>query len=60
MTIVRPIDGKKLNVKNLKELLHEDKKYVEFTIIGNNKEWVEAILYNDFIKANPTINIKEI
>jgi len=55
MRILNPNSGTRAEVKDLKELLHEDKKYMEFTVIGNNGEWKEAVLYDDFMAVNPAL-----
>ena len=56
----------KKKIKNLKVASHKeyDKKgkqqtnqYVEFTIIGNNRQWKDFMPLKDFKRLNPEINI---
>ena len=53
-------------IKGLKKTSHKeyDKNgkmqknyYVEFTIIGKNREWVDFMSVKDFKRLNPTVNI---
>jgi hypothetical protein len=55
MRITHPTTHKEQNVKDLKVIVDEDVKCVEFTVIGNSSEWRDAATYNAFHEANPSI-----
>lgn len=55
------------NVKNLKRNKHKEydkngklktRHYIEFTIIGKNREWRDYMYVDDFKKLNPKVSIK--
>lgn len=66
MEIFNLHSNSKKKIKGLKIASHKeyDKKgkqrtnqYVEFTVIGNNRQWKDFMPLKDFKKLNPKINI---
>ncbi len=65
-TIVHPGMKKQYQVKNLRLVSHaisedgteRDVECVEFLIVGNNSEWEDWALYEDFKELNPNISIE--
>ena len=64
--ITNPVDSKTRNAKDLEVAFYEQTslegnketvKGVQFTIVGNNREWVDWIPYNEFIASNPHVTI---
>ena len=58
--------GKEREIKDLQVVFHKevnekneevDVKYIEFIVVGENKEWKDFAHYEDFKKLNPTISI---
>jgi len=66
IVILDPDTKKYLHVENLKiveHILPDEKgkhkpvKYVEFTVIGNNRKWKNGIQYTRFKMANSSVEI---
>jgi hypothetical protein len=64
--IITPVDGKTRNVKDLEVKFYEQAnlkgevetvKGIQFTVVGNNREWEDWIPYNEFKKTNPHVEI---
>jgi len=66
MEIFNLHSNSKKKIKDLKVVSHKEydkngkkrnNKYVEFTIIGKNHQWMDFMLLKDFKKLNPKIII---
>lgn len=66
MQIFNLHSDKKRKIKDLKKTSHKEydehgKKqtnhYIEFTIIGKNRKWVDFMSVKDFKRLNPTVDI---
>jgi hypothetical protein len=57
-TIFDPISNKFRNIKGLRVMSYKDiERVVEFTVIGNNNEWLMSLPVDVFMAANPGITI---
>jgi hypothetical protein len=63
---INTLDGKTRKVKDLEVKFYEQTnlegnvetiKGIQFTIIGNNREWTDWISYNEFKEQNPHVEI---
>ena len=66
MEIFNLHSNNKKKIKGLKIASHKEydkngkqqtNRYVEFTVIGNNRQWRDFMSLKDFKKLNPKINI---
>ena len=60
--------GKERNVKDLSIVTHDvsseegevtQEKFVQVTVIGNHREWINWYLLRDFRKLNPGVELNE-
>ena len=66
--VIQPVDGKEVRITNIKSIYHEvpglpkgnSTRCLEYTVIGNHHQWSNYSIYDDFVEANPGINIGEI
>lgn len=69
--IHHPRLDKRLSVKDLRKIFHHyhasngtgEKQLVEcveFTVVGNGREWGDFLTLADFAEANPTIDLKNL
>ena len=59
MIITHPTTHKEQNVKDLKVIVDEDVRCVEFTVIGNSSEWLDAATYIAFREVNPDVVLEK-
>ena len=66
MKIFNLHSNKERKIKDLKKTSHKEydkngveqtNHYVEFTIVGNNREWTDFMTVKDFKRLNPNITI---
>lgn len=59
MKIMHPTTKKEQLIKDLKVIVDEDVKCVEFTVVGNSSEWRDATTYEAFKEANPDVVLEK-
>lgn len=67
-TILANIGDKKQNIKDMRIVVHagintstgdevDTVEYVEYTVVGNKSEWIDWTPLNEFMNANPGVDI---